>query len=40
MIPDRYPATTAFRADIDLAHAVAAGDQDAFTTLMRRWNAL
>lgn len=38
MIPDRYPATTAPRADIDLAHAVAAGDQDAFTTLMRRHN--
>lgn len=40
MIPDRYPATTVPRADIDLAHAVAAGDQDAFTTLMRRHNQM
>ncbi|MBS0510131.1 MAG: RNA polymerase sigma factor [Proteobacteria bacterium] len=40
MIPDRYPATTAPRADIDLAHAVAAGDQHAFTTLMRRHNQM
>ncbi len=40
MIPDRYPATTAPRADIDLAHAVAAGDQDAFTTMMRRHNQM
>lgn len=40
MIPDRYPVSTAPHADIELAHAVAAGDQDAFTTLMRRHNQM
>lgn len=38
MIPEKHPVSTAPQADIDLAHAVAAGDQDAFTTLMRRHN--
>jgi len=41
MIPDKYPVTRAAAdTDIDLAHAVAAGDQDAFKTLMRRHNQM
>ncbi|KAB2965733.1 RNA polymerase sigma factor [Zoogloea sp.] len=40
MISEKNPVTPANPADIDLAHAVAAGDQDAFKTLMRRHNQM
>lgn len=38
MVPKTNPAAPASVTDIDLAHAVAAGDQEAFKTLMRRHN--
>lgn len=38
MIPDKNPVIPAASADIDLARAVASGDQEAFRTLMRRYN--
>ncbi len=38
MIPEKYPSAQAGVTDIDLARAVAAGNQDAFKTLMRRHN--
>ncbi|MCG2576852.1 RNA polymerase sigma factor [Dechloromonas sp. XY25] len=40
MIPDQAPSTHAPSADLDLAQAVAAGDQEAFKTLMRRHNQM
>lgn len=40
MIPHKHPITQAADADLELAHAVAAGDQDAFKTLMRRHNQM
>lgn len=40
MIPDRNPAAMDHRADLDLANAVAVGNKDAFTTLMRRHNQM
>lgn len=40
MITAKDPVTLASPADIDLARAVAAGDQDAFKTLMRRHNQM
>lgn len=40
MIPSIHPATQAPDSDIDLARAVAAGDQEAFKRLMRRHNQM
>lgn len=38
MIPDKRPVTQPTDSDIALAHAIAGGDQDAFTRLMRCHN--
>ena len=40
MIPDKHMAAPAPDADLDLAQAIAAGDQEAFKTLMRRHNQM
>lgn len=38
MIPDKHPVAQVADTDIDLARAIAAGDQDAFVRLMRCHN--